>query len=153
MEPENDQDQVREAQQRMVVVWGALLTSQFIFLMVLYLIKKELFHVDLSQPLGGKNPLMVAIAAVMSLTTLGLSFALQARMFKQAEADQDIAVVQTALIVSCALCESISLVGFILAMLIDYQYFFIWFAAGILGILLHFPRRKNIERAHYKHEL
>ncbi len=139
-----------ETQQKMVVIWGALMSSQFIFLMVLYFIKKELFHIDLSQPLAGNNPMLVAMGAVLSLTTFALSFAMKGRLVKQAEAEQNVALVQTGHIVAYALCESISLVGFMLAMLIGYQYFFLWFAAGIFGILLHFPRRKYIAAAGYK---
>jgi hypothetical protein len=153
MDPLEETNKIVESQQKMVVIWGALLTSQFIFLMVLYLIKKELFHIDLSQPLAGKNPALVGIAALLSLTTLTLSFALKTRVLKQSEVEQNVGLVQTALIVSYAFCESVSLIGFMLAMMIDYQYFFLWFAAGIAGIALHFPRRKYIERASYKNNV
>lgn len=153
MQPEDKKDEIAQAQQRMAVVWGALFTSQFLFLTLLYSFKKELFHINLSAPVAGKNPLLTAIAAVLSLTTFALTFALKFRMLKQAEDEQSVAMVQTAHIIAYTLCESISLVGFLLAMLTDYQYFFLWFAAGIFGIILHFPRRKYIERASYKHEL
>ncbi|HEV7643561.1 MAG TPA: hypothetical protein VGO50_06395 [Pyrinomonadaceae bacterium] len=154
MQPENEKkDVIIETQQKMVVIWGALMSSQFIFLMVLYFIKKELFHFDFSQPLAGSNPMLVGIAGVLSLTTFGLSFAMKGRLVKQAEAEQNVALVQTGHVVAYALCESISLLGFMLAMLIGYQYFFLWFAGGIFGILLHFPRQKYIARAVYKHEL
>jgi hypothetical protein len=150
MEPADKQNLVAETQQKMVVIWGALLSSQFVFLMVLYFIKKELFHLDLSQPLAGNNPMLVAIAGVLSLTTFALSFAMKGRLVKQAEAEQNVALVQTGHIVAYALCESISLLGFMLAMLIGYQYFFLWFAGGIFGILIHFPRQKYIAAACYK---
>lgn len=150
MEPLEEQNNIVETQQKMVVVWGAMLTSQFIFLTVLYFMKKGIFNIDLSQPLGGNNPALVSIAAGMSLTTLVISFLLRSRMLKQSEIDQNVSLVQTALVVSYALCESISLVGFMLAMLADYQYFFLWFAGGIAGIVLHFPRKEYISRATYK---
>ncbi len=150
---QNTPNTVAETQQKMVVIWGALLTSQFIFLTVLYVIKKELFHLDFSRPLTGSNPTLVAIAGLMSLSTFALSFIMKGRLVKQAEAEQNVGLVQTGHIVAYALCESISLLGFMLAMLIGYQYFFLWFAGGISGILLHFPRQKYIARATYKHEI
>jgi hypothetical protein len=58
--------------------------------------------------------------------------------------------VQTAMIIGCALCESISLFGLLLVFLEGYQYFFLWFALAILGFVLHFPRRENLIAASYK---
>jgi len=40
--------------------------------------------------------------------------------------------------------------GIVLAFAFAYQYFFAWFALGIIGILLHYPRRDDIVSASYK---
>jgi hypothetical protein len=48
------------------------------------------------------------------------------------------------------LCEAISLLGVALAFAFSYQYFFLWFALGILGTILHFPKRDNLVAASYK---
>ncbi|MBK9162903.1 MAG: hypothetical protein IPM21_03185 [Acidobacteria bacterium] len=57
--------------------------------------------------------------------------------------------VMTGLIVACAVCESISLMGFVLAIAFGYQYFFFWFIIGIIGIFMHFPRRQHLLEAVY----
>lgn len=150
MEPVKDQNNVAETHQKLSVVWGALLSSQLLFLLLVFFTKKELFGFDLSQSLAGKNPAMVLVLAGLGLTAFVLSFVLKSRMLKQAEEQQNTAFVQSALVVSCALCESISLLGLVLAFAADYQYFFLWFALGILGIILHFPQKKHLIAASYK---
>jgi len=151
MQPQNDRNNiVNETHQKLTVVWGALLSSQFVLLAILYFRKKELFHFDLSQPLAGSNPMMAAVLACLSITAFLLSFVLKSRMLKQAENEQNIAIVQTAMIVACALCESISLLGLVLAFAANYKYFFLWFGLGIFGIILHFPKRKHLIAASYK---
>jgi hypothetical protein len=37
-----------------------------------------------------------------------------------------------------------------MAFAFSYQYFFLWFALGILGMILHFPKRDNLIAAAYK---
>jgi hypothetical protein len=54
------------------------------------------------------------------------------------------------MIVGCALCESVSLFGIMLAFVADYQYFFLWFILGIGSMIFHFPRRDNLIAASYK---
>jgi len=38
----------------------------------------------------------------------------------------------------------------VLAFAFNYEYFFLWIALGILGMLVHFPRRGDIEAANFK---
>jgi F0F1-type ATP synthase membrane subunit c/vacuolar-type H+-ATPase subunit K len=115
----NEPETIEQIQQRLVVLWGALLTSQFVFLLVLYSAKRQLFAFDLSGPLGGTNPIMAAMLGVLALASFSLSFVIGSQLRKKAENEQNVAIVQTALIISCALCESISLLGFLLAFLIE----------------------------------
>lgn len=141
---------IDERYQKLRVVWSVLLTSQFFLLSVVFFSKNELFKFEFTQPLAGNNPVMVLVLAVVGLTSFALSFFMRWRMLKQAEAEQNPDFVQTALIISCALCESISLFGLVLAFALEYQYFFLWFGLGILGIILHFPRKQALLAATYK---
>jgi len=145
-----DKNDIGENLQKLKVVWAVLLTSQLFLLLLAFFAKKELFDLNFSQPLAGKNPVMVLVAACLSLTAFVLSFVLKAGMLKQAEEQQNAAFVRSALVLSCALCESISLVGLLLAFAADYPYFFLWFALGIFGIILHFPKKKHLIAASYK---
>lgn len=134
----------------LAVIWFALLVSQALLLVVIYFAKPEAFRFDFSQPLLGENAPIVIVFALLAISNLILSLALARKFLNQAIAAQNVALVQTAMIVGCALCEAISLFGVVLAFAFSYQYFFLWFALGILGTILHFPRRDNLIAAVYK---
>jgi F0F1-type ATP synthase membrane subunit c/vacuolar-type H+-ATPase subunit K len=100
--------------------------------------------------LFGENPAIVIAFAALALTNLALSFVMKKRAVQQAIEKREVSYVQTGLVLACAFCESISLLGFVLAFAFSYQYFFLWFALGIVGIILHFPRRDDVMAATYK---
>ncbi|HQU86197.1 MAG TPA: hypothetical protein PKY59_23920 [Pyrinomonadaceae bacterium] len=147
-----NQNQNANAQyQSLLIVWGALLMSQFIFLVMIFVIKPELFKFDFSKPLlGGENSVIVIALAVLGISTFFMSFVLKKKMLSQAIQEQKTALVQSSIIVACALCEATSLFGFVTVFVANYQYFFAWFALGILGIILHFPKRDDLFAASYK---
>lgn len=134
----------------LVIIWAALLMSQLLFLLVVFVAKPELFRFDFTQPLLGDQPLVVLLFAVMAIVLLVLSFVLRNQHMRRAVADQDASCIQTALVLSCALSEGCSILGLILAFAFDYQYFFLWIALGLIGILFHFPRREKLLAASYK---
>lgn len=135
----------------MTIVWLALLVSQIIFLAVLFVIKPEVYKFDFSKSLlNADNSIMVIALGIVGISTFLLSFILRAKFIKQAIDEQKPDLVQTAMIIGCGLCESTSLFGFVLAMAFAYPYFFLWFALGILGIILHLPKRGNLIAASYK---
>lgn len=134
----------------MRVLWFVFLFSQVMFLFVLYAAKPEVYDFDSAKPALGENAAIVIVLGVLAIGNLGLSFAMKKYCFAQAAAEQNTRYVQTGLILACAFCESISLIGLVLAFAFSYQYFFLWFALGIFGILLHFPRRKDLIFASYK---
>jgi len=139
-----------QAYRTLLIIWLALLVSQVLFLVVIFFAKPEVFRFDLNKPLFGENAVFVIAFAVLAVTNFALSFMMKKRSFEQAVEKQQIAYVQTGLILACAFCEAISLLGMVLAFAFSYQYFFAWFALGILGFLLHFPRRDDVIAASYK---
>jgi ABC-type Na+ efflux pump permease subunit len=128
----------------MMIIWLVLFLSQLMFLGVLVTIRGDLFQNIRDGQLLGDNAPIVLVFALLALTNLILSFVIRARSNEQAIADQKPAYVQTGLIIACAFCESISILGFLLAVAFSYPYFYFWFALGIIGIVLHFPRRKHL---------
>ncbi len=139
-----------QAYRTLMLIWVALLASQFMFLVVIFFAKPEVFKFDFNKPLFGENAAIVIAFAFLAITNFALSFIMKKRSFEQAVEKQQIAYVQTGLILACAFCEAISLLGMVLAFAFSYQYFFAWFALGILGFLLHFPRRDDVIAASYK---
>ena len=136
--------------QTLVIIWAAILILQLMFILVLFFTKKELFEFTFDQPIAGLSGSMILGFAVAAITCVGFSFAFKRRFFERAVAEQNPALVQTGIIIALALCEASSLIGMCLAFAFDYQYFFAWFALGILGVLFHFPRQTDLLAAGYK---
>lgn len=148
---QNENQNANAQYQTLVIIWGALLMSQFMFLVILFTTKPELFKFDFSKSLlDGENSIVVIALAILGIITFLLSFVLKKKFLAQAVNEQKTELVQTAMIVACALCEATTLFGLVIAFAFTYQYFFAWFALGILGIILHFPKRDDLFAASYK---
>ena len=133
------------------LIWFVLLFSQAMFLIVLFTAKPEVFRFDSAAPfLSGENSIFVAVFASLAITNLALSFIIKKRCLQPAAEKQETQYVRLGLIIGCAFCESISVMGMILAFAFSYQYFFLWFLLGIIGIVLHFPKRTDLMAASYK---
>ena len=141
---------IEQMYRTLAILWFTLFVSQFLFLVVIYFAKPELFRFDFSQPLLGKNAPVIIIFALAAILNIAISFFLKKKYLSQAVAERNVHFVQTALIVGCAMCESVSLFGMMLAFVADYQYFFLWFILGIGMMIFHFPRRDNLIDASYK---
>jgi hypothetical protein len=135
---------IRIKYETLVIIWGALLVSQVMFLLVVYLLKPELFTFDFSQPYFGKHPIVIILFAAAAIAVVILSFVLRNQHMRRAVIDKDVSCVQTGLVLGCALSEISSLLGVVLAFVFDYHYFFLWIALGMIGVLLHFPRKNNL---------
>jgi hypothetical protein len=138
---------VEEYFRTLAIVWAVLLLSQFMFIFVLSQAKREVFSFDMTAPVIDQNAPFVILLGVLALVNLALSHVIKRRCFEQAIFERRPQLVQTGVVVACAFCEAISIFGMLLAFLFSYQYFFIWFALGILGIISHIPRRKDLYAA------
>jgi len=147
---QNHKSNVEGQYRVLTVVWIALLFSQLLLLVVIFFARPDVFRFDFSKSLLGGNAVIIGMFALLAISNLVLSFVLSRKYLNQAIAEQKTALVQTAMIIGCALCEAISLFGVVLAFAFSYQYFFLWFALGILGTILHFPKRDNLIAANYK---
>jgi hypothetical protein len=137
--------------QTLLVLWGALLGSQLLFVVLAYVIAgADLFPPDLSKPLLGKNAWLIAAAAVFAAGALSYAFYARTITLQRSIGEQSIALLQQALITGIALAESVSLCGLFLAIALRYQYFFIWMIVGIIATLLQYPRRRDIDNATFK---
>lgn len=142
-----------------IVLWAGMLISQLLFLVVVFFSKRELFGLITGEGSIGEssfylkllstiNPMLIVLA-VVGLITFILSFVLKARLIQLAIDNKQTGLVQTAQILAYALCEATALFGLIAAFAFDSPLFLAWFAVGILGLLLHFPRRGNFAAASF----
>jgi FtsH-binding integral membrane protein len=131
----------------LVVLWFALLTSQILFLVLVYFMKPELFTFDSSRSLLNDQPLITLAFGGIALVFLILSFVLSRQHMRRAVQDKDAGCVQTGLVLGCALSEIPSILGLILAFAFSHPYFYLWIILGAVGILLHFPRKHYLDAA------
>jgi len=134
----------------MLIIWLVLLFSQFALFGVSWSIGREAAAANLEHGFLSPTPLIIVGAVVLALTNLAISIVIHRRSIEQAIAEQNVRHIQTGLIIGCALCESISLIGMVLLFAFLYPYFYFWFALGILGIFFHFPRRQTLLDASFK---
>jgi divalent metal cation (Fe/Co/Zn/Cd) transporter len=147
---QNEKPNIAGQYQTLLVMWAALLISQFLFLILLFVVKPELYNFDFAQPIGGKEPMITLALAVAAVSGFVASFVLRKKRVTQAIEQQNPALVQAGLIMGVAFCEASTLLGVFLAFSFDYAYFFLFIALGILGILLHFPKRDDLMAASFK---
>lgn len=133
-----------------LVLWSAFLLSQSVFFMVLYFAKPALFKFDFSKPFAGENLIVVIIFGFMAIMNLFIGLFLRLQGVNRAIEEQKPMLLQQALIIGLAFCESLSILGLVLAFAFDYQYFFLWFILAIIGMFLHYPKRQNYHDASFK---
>lgn len=128
----------------LAILWLILLFSQLLFVVVIYSSKAELFSDRREQSSFGNESTVVFGAAFLAIANLAISFFFRRKAIEQGIAEQKPEYIQTALIIGCAFCEAISIIGLVLALVFEYQHFYLWLLVGFIGIFLHFPRRKNL---------
>ncbi len=131
----------------MAMVWFALFSSQLMFAIVSFAVKPELLKFDLAASPLGAEPMMVVVFAVLGLFLIAASFVMNANFSRKAVDAQSPGLIQTGMIVACAMCEAASVFGLVLAFSHSYQYFFLWIAAAMAGMAFHFPSRTKIINA------
>ena len=134
----------------MMIIWLVLLFSQLALFGVAWSVGREAAEANLEHGFLSPMPLIVVGAVVLAFANLAISLILRRKCNEQAVAEQNVRLVQTGLVIGCALCESISLIGMVLLFGFAYPYFYYWFALGILGIFLHFPRCQALINASFK---
>ncbi|QQS31642.1 MAG: hypothetical protein IPM50_08065 [Acidobacteriota bacterium] len=138
------------ALQTMMVIWFALLMSQFILVGFAYFVKPELLDLSSAELLPAESALMIAVFVVLSISILAVSLFLRKTFLARSVAEQSVHLVQTAMIVGVALSESVVLFGLLLALVAGYKYFFLFGIVGVIGVLIHRPTKKAVLDATYK---
>ena len=147
MHPKTD---INHPYRTMTVIWFVLLLSQFALYGLAWTLRGNAAPPNPDQGFLGDYPPVILGAMLLALSNLAVSFFMRRRCNEQALAEQNIKYVQTGLVIACAFCESISIIGMVLAVAFAYPYFYLWFVTGILGIFLHFPRRQALLDASFK---
>jgi hypothetical protein len=130
--------------QSMIILWFALLLSVGMYLLISILAgpKGQLANLH-------SSTLPKVLTALGALFVI-LSFALKQKLLKRSVDNQDLALVQKALVVACAMCEVAAVLGIIERFTVSNSGHYLLFFIAAAGIVLHFPKRSHLEAASYK---
>jgi predicted MFS family arabinose efflux permease len=117
-----------------------MLMSVLIFLVIVLMVQSQ----------TNPNPMLsYALLAIGAMTVLA-SFLLKQQLTRKAIDNNDVAALQSAHIVSLALCESAALLGVLDRFVTGSTTSWLLFAIAVLGILLHFPKKDHLRAVSYK---
>ena len=124
----------------LLILWFALSMS-----VLMYLIFVQLTTVEV-------NPnLKLSLALnTLGLVPVALSFLIKQKMLDRSVEEQRLDLVQFGYVISLALSEVPALLGLMDHFLTGSKYYIVGFSVAGLGMLLHFPLKKNLIAASYK---
>ena len=121
----------------LLVLWFAMFMSLVMWLVFIHLVPVE--------PVP--NQRLSLILNTVILIPVSASFLVKQVLLGKAVATRQVQQVHSAYILAFALCEVAALLGLFDNRVTGSKYYYVGFAIGGLGILLHFPRRQYLVQA------
>jgi hypothetical protein len=134
--------------QTLLVLWFALLMSIALYFVVALIAVPDA-EPDSVSTARSTSLLTFALAALGSLLVV-LSFAVKRKLLERSVDTQDVALVQKALVIACAMCEVTALIGLLERLIIRNSDYYLLFIVAAIGTALHFPRREQLQAATFK---
>ena len=125
----------------MLILWSGQMGSVALFFFVTQ-------FAEVADDLTPKNVLSFAFAVGTFVAII--SFVVKSKLLQRAEEKQDVALVQQALVVSCALSEVPALLGVVERFILPGREYLLLLAISLIAMALHFPRRLHLLAASYK---
>jgi uncharacterized membrane protein len=143
MEPKNDLD---KRYRTLVVLWfGMLMSIATLFVFTLFI--GPPFS---GGPTSGPNKILLFVFAAVGMFLVVLSFAVKGKLLARSVDQQDASLVQTALVISLAMCEVSALLGVVERLVVGNREYYLLFLLAVIGLVLHFPRREALVAATWK---
>ena len=128
-----------EARHRIILlVWFSLLMSISIFFVMTIMIPG-----NAAEP---NSTLSFAFIGLAFMSVVG-SVLIKHRIVQRAIEKRDAAMLQTGYIFGFALCESAAIWGLVDHFVTGSRFYYFSFALGLLGMLLHFPKKDHVRAA------
>jgi hypothetical protein len=138
MKPTNSDQPDLEARYRtLLILWFAICMSVLMFLVL----------TRLSSVGAVENRQLTLALNSLGLLPVALSFLLKQRALAKSVATQRLDLVQSAYVLSFALCESSALLGLVDHFTTGSRYSYFAFVIAGIGLLLHFPQKQNLVNA------
>jgi lysylphosphatidylglycerol synthetase-like protein (DUF2156 family) len=125
----------------MIVLWFALLTS-----VVMYFVVSQLAPPATAPP----NSMLTFTLTAIGTFLVVVSFVIKQKLLRRSVDDQDMSMVQKALIIACAICEAAAVLALVERFAVSGRDYLLLFLIAAVGVALHFPRRSQLEAASYK---
>jgi len=132
---------INKRYQTMVILWFALLMS-----VAMYFVVSQLAPPAIAPP----NSILTFTLTAMGTFLVGISFVVKQKLLRRSVDEQDLSLVQKALVIACAICEAAALLGLVERFAVSGRDYLLLFVIAAAGIALHFPRRSQLEAASYK---
>ena len=127
--------------QTMLILWFALLMS-----VAMYFVVSQLAPPATAPP----NSILTFTLTAIGTFLVGISFVIKRKLLRRSVDEQDLNLVQKALVIACAICEAAAVLGLVERFAVSGRDYLLLFVIAAMGIALHFPRRSQLEAASYK---
>lgn len=143
MQPNSPQEIEARVEARfriLLTLWAAIFMSVMFFTVLAVAVPSK----------GLPNPILSYSVLAVCLTVVAVSLLLKQRLVQQAIDKSSLESLQTALVLSLALCESSALLGLFDHFVTGSKTSWFAFAIAAIGMLLHFPRKQHLLDASHK---
>jgi NADH:ubiquinone oxidoreductase subunit 2 (subunit N) len=130
----------------MLILWFALFASIGLYFLVTLFKGPEIRN----DPNIVPNTTFTVVVTIVGTLFVLLSFVVKRKLLQRSVERQEVALVQQALIVACAMCEVSAMLGLLERFLFDSHEYYLLFLIAAIGMALHFPRREQLLSATYK---
>jgi len=129
-----NQPTIEMRQRTLMIIWFALCMSLVMYLLFIRLVPVE----------PAVNQKLSLMLNTLGLIPVAASFLIKQVLLGKATESQQVQLVHTAYILAFVLCEISALLGLFDNRVTGSNYYYIGFAIGGLGMLLHFPRKQHL---------
>ena len=139
----NPKDTTRlETQHRtLLILWVAFLSSIVMYFFLTFIMPRE--ETD-------TNRILTIVFSAIAVFLTGVSFVVKKKFFSRAIDEQQPRLINTGFILAAAFCEAGALFGLVDFLVAHDRYYFLPIGVAFLGLLLHFPKRNDLEAASFK---
>ena len=124
----------------MVKVWIVMLVATILFFSMTVIIGQYA-----SRTTGLDSPFFVYLTVGLGLFYFSLSFTYSRRYRKKAIEQRSLRLALVALLLTLGMCEVTSLFGVVLFFATRSRYYFLLFVLGVLGLVLHVPKKAHLK--------
>jgi amino acid transporter len=132
----------------MLTLWFALLMSVVMYFVLTFIAGPPINLERRNQT----ESLMIVVLILLGALFVVISFFVKRKFLERSVEKQDLGQVQVAMTIAMALCEVSALLGVVERFVYANREYVLLLIFAVAGMLLHFPRRSQLEAASYKNK-